>query len=551
MLKNILYLTIMKCPRAAAPVRTARPGGHPAPRFIGHSMWQLKTSPARAERTKNEHMKTLKPMKKSGSPLIIFSIVLAMLVSGCKKWLDVTPQDKVPQKVLFSNEQGFKDAMIGVYMGMDKSTSSGSSGQFTNHLSMGLLSVLAYAYDNGSAASVGGNEALYNAAYAYNYNNVVLSSELLNIWRGLYNNIANINNILDQIDEKQGVFTGSNYPLVKGEALGLRAMLNFEALRMWGESPATGGNIPAIPYVTEFTILNTPLSTVNEAADLAIQDLHAARALLATTDTSSVKKGVTDPFTSYTQNHMNYWAVTGLLARVHQYRGNTDSALYYANAVIGTNKFPLITSDLAFVNNVVRDRTYSQEHLFSLYSSNIQTYNNTLYNGSIPLALSFSGRATLYANPSTDQTDWRYRSWFEQNANTAGTIVPSKFYQDANLPYHLQGIVPLIRVSELYYIASESVNKKGDIPGAVGYLNKVRAARGLTPLNAAGIVSPDSVSNAIMKEYKKEFLQEGQTWYYYKRLNKDLRQASGTPAPIPDKVYVFPLPDLEKEYRNG
>jgi len=487
--------------------------------------------------------------KNRGTLLVWLPMVMAIMLSGCSKWLDVTPQDKVPEKILFSNEQGVKDAMIGVYMSMDKSTSAGNSGQFTNHLSMGLLSVLAYAYDNANAVSVGGNQPLYNAAWAYNYNDVVLSSELLNIWKGLYNNIANLNNILKQIDEKKGVFTGNNYPLIKGEALGLRAMLNFEALRMWGESPATGGNIKAIPYVTEFTILNTPLSTVNEAADLAIHDLHEARALLATTDTSSVKKAVTDPFTSYTQNHMNYWAVTGLLARIHQYRGNSDSAAYYANAVIGSNKFPLITSDVAFINNVIRDRTFSQEHLFSLYSSNIQSYNNSIFNTTIPLTLSFAGRSALYANPTADQTDWRYRSWFDANPNT--TVVPSKFYQDANLPYELQGIVPLIRVSELYYIASESANTKGDIPGAVGYLNKVRTARGLKPLNAAGISNPDSVNNAIMKEYKKEFIQEGQTWYYYKRLNKDLRQVTGTPAPIPDKVYVFPLPDLEKEYRNG
>ena len=477
------------------------------------------------------------------------ALFLSVILPGCSKWLDVTPKDKVPQKVLFSNEQGYKDALVGVYLSMDKSTSGGSYGLYTNHLSLGLVSVLAYSYDNGSAANVGGNAALFNAAYAYNYNDATMLAEQLNVWKALYNNVANLNNILTQIDGQEGMFSGTNYQRVKGEALGLRALMLFDALRLWGESPATGATIPAVPYVKEFSILSTPLSTVSEATDLALEDLRQARALLAQTDTSAVVREDSDPFVSYMQNHMNYWAVTGMLARVHQYRGNTDSAAWYANAVIASGKFPLITSDVAFPGNPIRDRGFSQEQLFSVYTSNLAAYNQSIYNTTIPLTLSFAGRINVYATPSEDATDWRLRSWFDANATTGMTVVPSKMFQDANLPYHMQGLVPVLRVSEMYYIASESLNSRGNIAGAVDVLNQVRKARGLKPVNAAGIVAPDSVNNLILREYKKEFIQEGQTWYYLKRLNKDLRAATGTPAPIPPKAYVFPLPDLEKEYR--
>ena len=54
----------------------------------------------------------------------------------------------------------------------------------------------------------------------------------------------------------------------------------------------------------------------------------------------------------------------------------------------------------------------------------------------------------------------------------------------------------------------------------------------------------------IMREYQKEFIQEGQTFFYYKRLNKDLKLVTGTPAAIPADVYVFPIPDKEKEYNH-
>ena len=54
-----------------------------------------------------------------------------------------------------------------------------------------------------------------------------------------------------------------------------------------------------------------------------------------------------------------------------------------------------------------------------------------------------------------------------------------------------------------------------------------------------------------MREYQKEFISEGQTFFYYKRLNKDLRQVTATTAAnIPADVYVFPIPDREKEYNH-
>ena len=56
----------------------------------------------------------------TGHVSVIVLIVITVLMTGCKKFLDVPPKDKVPQSVLFKDEQGFKDALIGVYLGMDK-----------------------------------------------------------------------------------------------------------------------------------------------------------------------------------------------------------------------------------------------------------------------------------------------------------------------------------------------------------------------------------------------------------------------------------------------
>ena len=482
--------------------------------------------------------------------LIAVTAGIMLFVSGCKKFLDVPPKDQVPQSTLFKDEQGFKDALIGVYLGMDKPKNGANYGLYTTNLSMGMISTMAYNYDNATTPNAGIGGAFYNNVVYYVYLDGEVRKEIDGIWGGMYNNIANLNNILVQIEGKKEVFHRDNYNRVKGEAVALRALFHFDLLRMFGKSPLTGSAEKAIPYVTQFTIKPTPFVALNTGLDSCIADLLAAKEFLAATDTSAVLKGVDDPFTSYTQNHLNYWAVQALLARVYLYKGEFDNADKYSKAVIGSNKFPLISSNVAAAGNIIRDRTFSQEHLFSVFSTNIKTYNGDLFDKSsgVPLRLQPAGKNTVYTTGSGNASDYRFNSWFDNNQ--AANNVPSKFFQDNNLPYELQGIVPVIRASEMYYIAAECANKKNDINAGASLLNKVRAARGLNALNAAGIATTDSLSTEIMREYQKEFIQEGQTFFYYKRLNKDLKLVTGTPAIIPADVYVFPIPDKEKEYNH-
>ena len=481
---------------------------------------------------------------------VIVLMIITVLMAGCKKFLDVPPKDKVPQSELFKDQQGFKDALVGVYLGMDKPTNGAVYGLYTTNLTMGMLSTMAWNYDNATTANVGVGGAFYNNVAYYVYADAQVKAEIAGIWGGMYNNIANLNNIIREIDSKKDVFTSDNLNRVKGESIALRALFHFDLVRMFGKPPLAGGNEKAIPYVSQFTVKPTPFSTVNAALDSCIADLLVAKELLGNTDTTSVLKAANDPFTSYTQNHLNYWAVQALLARVYLYKGDFDNADKYAKAVIGTNKFPLTTSNVAAATNIIRDRTFSQEHLFSVYSSNIKNYNADLFDKSSgsPLRLLPAGKNAVYTTGSGNASDYRYNSWFDNNM--AAVNVPSKFFQDNNLPYELQNIVPVIRVSEMYYVAAECANKKSDINEGVSLLNNVRLARGLNALNAAGITNTDSLSTEIMREYQKEFIQEGQTWFYYKRLNKDLKQVTSTTAFIPQDVYVFPIPDKEKEYNH-
>ena len=75
-------------------------------------------------------------------------------------------------------------------------------------------------------------------------------------------------------------------------------------------------------------------------------------------------------------------------------------------------------------------------------------------------------------------------------------------------------------------------------------LNEVRTNRGLRLLSKN--LTEKAVEDEIFKEYKKEFYQEGQLFYYYKRKNRLNIDGYGSDAD--SKIYVLPLPNDEIEF---
>ncbi|WP_165784629.1 RagB/SusD family nutrient uptake outer membrane protein [Solitalea longa] len=482
---------------------------------------------------------------------ILLSFTMLVSLSGCEKFLELPVKDKVPQDKLFTDEQGFIDALTGIYVGMDKPTNGGPSGLYTTDLTMGLVSTVANNYP--AASTFSGKDGLYANAAKYDYMSTVVRREIDGIWGGMYNNIANVNNLLSHIDAKRAVFSLDRYQRVKGEAYALRALFHFDLARLYGQNPVTGLNDKAIPYVTTFSAVSTPFVPLNVALDSCISDLKKATVLLAQTDTTALNKVSLDLFNGFTQNHLNYWATKALLARVYMYKGDYANAEKYAHEVIGSNKFPLITNNVNSASSATRDRMFSQELLFSVYCNNLRNYSDELFSISSGVSLRFplANQTTLYGGQAPTGVDWRL-TWFEKNNNNNSYERLTKYTFDTSPEQYgmLQSNVPVLRISEMYYIAAECANRNGDIANGLIYLNSVRRARGLADLT--NITNSATLTTEITKEHQKEFIQEGQTFFYYKRLNLDLKAASGTTAvvTVPETAYVFPIPDKENEFNR-
>lgn len=462
-------------------------------------------------------------------------LLLALMLgstAACNKWLDVKPKTQVGEDDLLEDEQGFKDALIGVYTGISGEALYGR--EFT----MALTDVLAANYDVAATSNT------YNQAGLYNYTNATVKTAFAGFWTTAYRNIANLNNLLDKIDGKKGVFAPMMYELVKGEALGLRALLHFDMLRAFGPVPATGMDEAAIPYVTRFDMSVQPKLTTRELVARCMEDLAAARELLKVR--LDVNYTHADIWLAHTRNHFNYWAATGLMARISLWAGDTENAHRYAQEVIGSRKWKMI--DASAVNSLFPDRTFTTEHLFALYVANMQTLNQKHFN---PLAgQGVLTNKTAFINTRFEvntggSTDYRYL-YLWKTSGSSTTKYPAKFWIDDILDINNSYLrrVPLIRYSEMFYIAAETAATTQE---AISLLNEVRSHRGLQLLSAG--IPAEQVKTEIMKEYKKEFYQEGQLFFFYKRINAETME--GTARPGSNAIYVLPLPDDEIEFNQN
>ena len=461
--------------------------------------------------------------------LYIILPLICLSLCSCEKWFDLSPKSELKADDLFEQEQGFRDALIGVYALMSQ------SGLYGGQLTMTYLDVLGQYY---SSASTTSNSFQY--AYNYDYTNTNEENRLNKIWKDMYNVIANINSILDRIDAQKDVFAKNNYELIKGEALGLRGLVYLDLVRMFGHSPAEvdGMNQPAIPYVDHFTNELYPCLSTSEVIALLLDDLKSAYQLLAEVDpygphSSSYDLDNLQELLKGREFRMNYYAVVAALARANLYKGNTTEAYQYASEVIQSQLFPLISG----VDITGADKNgFVQENIFALSYPGVkdEMVDKYLYtSNSSPYFLAVNSSTLNKIFASTVSADYRRLWWLEESGSFS---LLSK--------YNYSKRVPMLKISEMYLIASETAPS---VEQSAEYLNQLLYHRGLPETD----VNADNLSKLLKAEYIKEFMGEGQLFYYYKRLNIPKTPINERSISSPEAVYVFPLPKENTNFKEN
>ncbi len=457
--------------------------------------------------------------------------------TSCNNFLDITPDGQVERDELLKTQAGIEDALYGVYAQMRQSTLYGQE------LSFSSLEIMA------QSLSCYGEDAV-EALGEYDYKYSTVEGVFEEIWTKMYNNISNVNSIL----ATESVQNATEYPytVYRGEALGLRAFMHFDLMRIYCEQITLNDSTSGIPYATEFSLKTPEFEKLAKNYEHVIADLLEAEQLLA--DEEGYKDERT--FMKNRQIHFNLHAVQATLARVYLTMGNKEKAFEYAKKVIDHSGRSLTAA--VNLNGDVAGVLSRNETIFGVYYAQFYAEVNpklqqmqTFYSLDVR-----SDMEAFYNEDTGGEFDFRYSAYFTDLDN-GGTI--TKRLSKLTDIYELQGItsarpadlilgINMIRLPEMYYICAEALLDT-DPEQARAYFDEVISHRGLAPLAQRDTDNALTIER-INNDRRKEFIGEGQTFFNLKRQNLPIGSFDGERTFQPSNaINVVPLPDNEYETR--
>ena len=466
----------------------------------------------------------------------VMAVGIGIAATSCEGFLDITPDGQVKRDEMLATNEGVEDALYGVYAKLRNTTLYGQEMYFS---SLEIMSQTLYCYGNTGVTALG----------QYDYNNTSVKNVFAMVWNDMYNNISNVNSVLNA----PLVDGATAYPanIYKGEALALRAMMHFDLMRLFAEQITVNPNAKGIPYATEFSLKTPDFETLAENYNHVLADLQEAEQLLA--DEGEYEN--TTSFMSDRQIHLNLHAVRALMARVYLTKGDKDKALEYAEKVIAQSGRQLKTK--TEVINDVAGVLSKKECLFGVYFSGFYTQVSAKLQQTVSYSsLDLRGDFMEMYEKGVSGLDFRTTAYFT-SVDLGGTAKYrlSKFTDIYDLQNNasarptdlIQGI-NMIRLPEMYYIAAECLLDR-DYQKALDYFNAVVTNRGLDALSGAG--EETLTQEVINTERYKEMIGEGQTFFNMKRQNLSIPSYDNSVTYRPeDGIYVVPIPDSEYENRN-
>ena len=535
---------------------------------------------------------TIPAMKKIISKYISGTVVaLAMTASlwSCDDFLTVRPKTEIPDYLLYANEDGFKSALTGAYVKMRANAYNPDGPMFAvmTMKSVGAFTELLACFHSHGTGTPGNPDHDF---YWHEYTSETCEARIAHVYQKLYEIVANLNLTLKWIDDKdQDFLSNEMYGIIKGEALGLKALVMFDMVRIWGPMPgnAASHNREYIPYPDVVDKSVYPLLTYTAFMQRLTEDLDEAERLLKSSDpivpqhNSDLNQGIAteDEWLAYRQNRMNYYAVCALKARVMLWMGNHDSALEYAKLVIGAQagglkQFDFMAYDdysekednIGFVETIFGmpfDKSIGARPASTLPA--IST-DMGMYGG---VTLGYYGKhlqrvfpeSTTNAQAMLASPDLRLAKQIIQT-RTAGRPPMSPHTVNTDLYYKYKpfdnnfsktAAIPILRLAEMYLIAAECSPSLSD---AASYVNQLRTSR----WDPAKTYTPVSFANEqekmewITGEYVREFWLEGQIFFCYKRMGldripypsqQDNPNAASSEVLMNEAAYVLPIPMAE------
>lgn len=472
--------------------------------------------------------------------LIIILLTYSVFVS-CDSFLDIKPDGEVVNNVQFDGPDGFEEALYGVY------STLASDNLYAKNLTFYLTDVVGqYLYPSWT-----GNSMTHLCVYEYLHQDVRPTIDL--IWSTLYNNIANVNNILENL-EKKDPQSMQLYNVYKGESLALRAFMHFELARYYCDNIINDSEAVGLPYRESYSYNVYKFEPLRITYEKIIRDLKMAEELMA--DTEVFYNNVGENMTGFVLNreiHLSIDAVKALLARVYWTMGDLKMAADYALQVVNTGRYECV--DDTEIEDMMNGVLSPKETIFGLYSMDkyhLATMTSLYYSSGNETYVVKENFEDWY-NADRDGFDSRREKWLKNlsdfGADGLRLVKVLDWYrvkQKVRPDSRVRGI-NMIRIPEMYYILAEYHLELEEFADAHRYFDAVIKKRGLKPY-AQREGMKLSIKNLNI-ERCKEYIGEGQYFHVMKRYNMDgydlttdkLFKAS-------EGIFIFPIPQAELDF---
>jgi hypothetical protein len=470
-------------------------------------------------------------------------LAAGILCPACGDWLAVHPETEIAGDDLYSSPDGFRTTISGMY------TLIGDTTLYGGNLMFGYTSLMGHNYSAANGANADDYTYIMEGTYdAGIERSTGFLPQRTRIWANAYKTLATCNDLIARTRaSKPSLFTRGEVErdVILGEALAARGLLHLDLVRLFAPAPVTGDATPVVPYVSRFPEYNAVPLPATRVLDSVIVDLTTAARLLARNDTverpmykDHFNDDVADDGSGifFTQRgfRLNYVAVTGLLARAYLYKGDKTNALRCALEALKFKVWFPFTLRTSLSNPYTMSRRLANDVLFGGYCDDtFEFYNRML--PALKNARSLSGQ--LFAN---DVNDYRYLYLTEGPVSVKWK--PYTRSESDLAQWRLRMMTPVIRMSEMYYIAAECMAEI-NLAGATALVQEVRVGRG-----AVRVVAPvtlEEFMNELELEYCREFLAEGQTVFFFKRLGRPIFNGNEGPVtmnlvvPVPGGEYVY------------
>ncbi|MDA3613601.1 RagB/SusD family nutrient uptake outer membrane protein [Polluticaenibacter yanchengensis] len=424
-------------------------------------------------------------------------IILALLLAGCNKILDVKSNNKLSVPVTLDDFQAILDH---------------AANMNTDFISIGLVSADEYYLTDADY-----NAMLYESdKRLYTWQPDYVSRLIASVgdeWYNTYKGIYACNAVIDGLQQNQ--HTGIIARNIKGQALTFRAARYLDGVLAWAPiyNKATARNDLGM-VIREDPDFNKPSKrySVEETYEYILNDLHQAIDLL--------------PPTQISRSRPDKSAAYGLLARTYLYMGQYDSALTYAEKVIQFSK------ELIDFNNLNSSSNYPLPAVNGIGTETI-FYNVMFYAN--PLSGSVAKiTPELYNLYPTD--DLRKLMFFRTNPDNSIRFKGSLSGGSGNLTG--------ISVGEIYLILTECNIRLNKLAQASEYINTLLVKRWKkTKYVPYQFTNATTALEILFKERRKELVFRGTRWADLKRLNRD-GAAITLQRTVNGQVYKLPPNDL-------